>query len=92
MGQMKRYMEDVEAVRDEAAQIAIRAGWMTRCEYHGVLMIDDEGEKGHAYALANSRVTKRKTDTSREALKEALDFLNNDTVNDCALCVDHHAE
>ncbi|QWY83109.1 hypothetical protein [Rhizobium phage RHph_X66] len=86
MGQMKRMMEEFEAVVDEAEEIGISAGWLERCGRHEELTVRDSTEKGHAYALANWRVKHKKTFTAAEDLKDALDRLAGDTGYMCSWC------
>ncbi|QIG69199.1 hypothetical protein EVB78_165 [Rhizobium phage RHph_N1_15] len=91
MGQMKRMMEAQEAARFEAEELAVKVGWMERCEEHHELALNDSSQKGRAYARAHLRVNNGETEFTYEQLKEALDYVGQNASTICFSCYDRGA-
>jgi len=90
MSMIKRYMDDLEALRCSAREILCTAGVLKQCEWHS-LYFNTGREVEAAYRLANSRISVGKLDigdATRRDLTDAIkhEFENNISVDGCPQC------
>ena len=89
MGLTKRWMEDREAKREEATEIAVEAGSLERCEIHRDY-VRDTGDTTMAYRLANTWFTTgelREDYASRRELTDVIkDVIEDSGIDSCPSC------
>ena len=89
MGLTKRWMESEEAKRDEATDIAVKAGSLIRCEIHRDY-VQDAGDPSMAYTLANSMFTKGGLQEDYKSRRELTDkiqeVIEQSGIDNCPSC------
>jgi hypothetical protein len=88
MSGAKRLMEAMEAKRGKATSIALKAGFLTSCEFH-----EEVYESGEdivvAYKLGNARFVKdslSKTFDSRTEMTDYIKEVVGDASDGCSIC------
>lgn len=87
----KRLLEQMEARRDAAIDIAIAAKVLRVCEYHGdVVMVVDGSDERLAYAIGNSRLNKGEYrdvfTTPKEMAESVKAAIDEHALYDCPRC------
>ncbi len=83
MGGAKRMMEENEAKRGIALQIALEAGVLEQCEFHDDCIYEGGEEIESAYKLANHKVSHGELEGVFENRREMTDIIK-DVVEDHA--------
>jgi hypothetical protein len=85
-----RLLEEQEARRDAAIDIAIRAKVLRVCEFHGDVLMGGSAEPEHAYRVGNAKFTAGELEgifKSRpemtDSIKAAIDEI---ALDDCPRC------
>jgi hypothetical protein len=89
MSGIKRLMEKMEEQRMVATQIAVEAGILKRCEFHGEVYDTLAGDNTPAYKLGNYKFSAHKLDgifSDRREMTDAIDAAVNDTGDECYFC------
>ena len=90
MSLAKRMMELREEQRDEAIDIAVKAGVLERCDLHWEIVWDAFGDPSEAYKIANARFTAGELHTEFKSRRELTDVIKEvieDSGSDgCPLC------
>ena len=73
MGSAKRFMEEQENQMQIATQIAVQAGALTVCEYHGYVTDNLTGDDPAPYKLASYKFAKGELDGVFSSRQEMLD-------------------
>lgn len=95
MGGTKRYMEEMEARRQQGLAICIEAGVIEECEYHPGCYYDGGEDVEEAYRYANAEVSAGRISLSdgqtrrdlTDAIKDAYE--DNSGIDYCPSC-DHN--
>ena len=89
MGGAKRLMEQMEEQRMVATQIAIEAGVLKRCEFHGEVYDPLAGDNTPAYKLGNYKLSKGELggvfSSSRE-MTDAIKAAVEEAAMECCGC------
>ena len=70
MGRAKDEMMRREEQIEEATDIAVKAGVLSRCEYHPEIVWDNFGDHEDAYKIGNARFTAGELQTRFESRRE----------------------
>lgn len=96
MSMVKRWMEQQEEQESVARGIAVEAGILKACEFHGEVYDVSLGEHSSAYALANWKFTHGKLPeglfTDRNQLTGAIQKAIRNSGTECGRCEKHFAE
>lgn len=88
MSQIKRILENEEALRGDAIAIAVLAGAIEECSNHSgtYLSCDDEDANRQAYAIGTTKIKNKELDYKREELMEAIKSAIDEAGEECYSC------
>jgi len=77
-------MEEIEAKRDKATAIAVKAGVLERCEYHEDIVFETGEDVVEAYRRGNARFETDSLGRFFDSRREMTDYIK-EVVNDAAM-------
>ena len=88
MSQIKRILENEDALRDDAIAIAVLAGAIKECSDHSetYLSCDDEDANRQAYAIGTTKIKNKELDYKREELMDAIKSAIDEAGEECYSC------
>lgn len=92
MSQIKRVLEDEEALRAEAIEIAVLAGAIEECSNHSgtYLSCDDEDANGQAYVIGTAKIKDKELDCDPAKLMDAIKSAIDEAGEECYSCEKWH--
>ena len=92
MSQIKRILEDEEALRGDAIAIAVLAGAIKECDVHSgtYLSCGDDDADRRAYAIGTTKIKNKELDYSREELMDAIKSAIDEAGEECYSCEKWH--
>ena len=88
MSQIKRILENEEALRCYAIGVAVLAGAIKECSDHSgtYLTCDDEDANRQAYAIGTTKIKNKELDYKREELMDAIKSAIDEAGEECYSC------
>jgi hypothetical protein len=89
MGQTKRMLENQDAQRAEAVDIAVAGGALRRCDYHSEIAVNQYVDPTDTYRIANARFTANELTAdyaSRRELTDTIQAAIDDSHISCPIC------
>lgn len=88
MSQIKRILENEEALRTEAIEIAVLAGAIKECDVDSgtYLSCGDDDADRRAYAIGTAKIKNKELDCDRAKLMDAIKSVIDEAGEECYSC------
>lgn len=82
------YNDHITTIGEEAETVALKAGAITRCEFHDEITIDnfDADAMVKAYAIGTERWKQGDLECAREEFMEAIKNVVQSSADECPIC------